>query len=158
MPEVFIGAGSNADPARRLRFAVTELERRFGVLRCSNVYRGAAVGVPAADYLNLAVAVRTELSVDSVRDELRALEDRAGRRRTDPAVSELDLDLLVYGSRVDAERRLPRPRLFTLPFVVVPLADVAPELVHPVTREHCGDATRRVRGSLQDLGNLQALA
>jgi len=158
MPEVFIGAGSNADPVRRLRFAVTELERRFGLQRCSNAYRGAAVGTPAADYLNLVVALRTELSVESVRDELRAVETLAGRTRTDAAICELDLDLLSYGSRVDAERRLPRPRMFTLPFVIVPLADIAPELVHPVTGERCGDAARRAAPLLQRLGSLQALA
>ena len=45
MPEVFIGAGSNADPERQLRLALSELERRFGALRCSSVYRGPAVGV-----------------------------------------------------------------------------------------------------------------
>jgi len=137
---------------------VTELERRFGLLRCSNVYRGAAVGAPAADYLNLVVGFQTQLAVDSVRDELRAVETLAGRTRIDTAISELDLDLLLYGSRVDAERRLPRPRTFTLSFVLVPLADLAPELLHPVTGERCGDVARRAAGSLQNLGNLQALA
>jgi len=135
MPEVFIGAGSNADPERRLRGALAELTRRFGPVRSSSVYRGAAFGVPAADYSNLAVAFSTELSVDALRDELRAIEALAGRSRADPAVCELDLDLLLYGRRVDAVQRLPRPGLLTLPFVLVPLAELAPELAHPVTGE-----------------------
>jgi 2-amino-4-hydroxy-6-hydroxymethyldihydropteridine diphosphokinase len=142
MPEVFIGAGSNADPERRLHRALAELERRFGSLRCSNVVRGPAVGVRAADYLNVVVVTQTERAVDSVRAELRALETLAGRTRADPAVCELDLDLLVYGRRVDAERRLPRPGLFALPFVLVPLAELAPDLVHPVTGERCVAAAR----------------
>ena len=133
MPEAFIGAGSNADPERRLRRALAELERRFGPLRCSSVYRGPAVGRPAADYLNLVVALTTEISVDELRDELRAIETLAGRTRVDAAVCELDLDLLLYGCRVDAERRLPRPGILALPFVLVPLAELAPELVHPIT-------------------------
>jgi 2-amino-4-hydroxy-6-hydroxymethyldihydropteridine diphosphokinase len=133
MPEAFIGAGSNADPERRLRRGLAELERRFGPLRCSSVYRGPAVGKPAADYLNLVVALATETSVDELRDELRAIETLAGRTRVDAAVCELDLDLLLYGCRVDAERRLPRPGVLTLPFVLVPLAELAPELVHPLT-------------------------
>jgi 2-amino-4-hydroxy-6-hydroxymethyldihydropteridine diphosphokinase len=135
MPEVFIGAGSNADPERRLRLALVELERRFGALRSSSVYRGPSVGVPGADYSNLVVALKTELDVDSLRDELRAIEALAGRTRVDAAICELDLDLLLYGPRVDAARRLPRPGLLTLPFVHVPLAELAPELVHPVTGE-----------------------
>ena len=133
MPEAFIGAGSNADPERRLRRALAELKRRFGPLRCSSVYRGPAVGGPAADYLNLVVALKTETSVDELCDELRAIETLAGRTRVDAAVCELDLDLLLYGRRVDAERRLPRPGILTLPFVLVPLAELAPELVHPIT-------------------------
>jgi len=133
MPEAFIGAGSNADPERRLRLALAELERRFGPQRRSSVYRGPAVGRPAADYLNLVVALTTQSSVDELRDELRAIETLAGRTRVDAAVCELDLDLLLYGRRVDAERRLPRPGLLTLPFVLVPLAELAPELVDPIT-------------------------
>jgi 2-amino-4-hydroxy-6-hydroxymethyldihydropteridine diphosphokinase len=135
MPEVFIGAGSNADPERRLRVALAELERRFGALRCSAVHRSLAVGTPGADYSNLVVAFQTELPVDSLRDELRAIERVAGRTRADAAVCELDLDLLLYGCRVDADRRLPRPGVLTLPFVRVPLAELAPELKHPVTGE-----------------------
>jgi 2-amino-4-hydroxy-6-hydroxymethyldihydropteridine diphosphokinase len=148
MPEVLIGAGSNADPERRLRFALAELGRRFEALRCSSVYRSAAAGGPAADYLNLVAAVHTELAVDAVRDELRAIETLAGRSRSDAAVCELDLDLLTYGRRVDAGRRLPRPGLFTAPFVLVPLAELAPELEHPVTGQRCGavplEAARRL--------------
>ena len=135
MPEAFIGAGSNADPERRLRLALAELERRFGPVRSSSVYRGPAVGVPGADYLNLVVALTTERSVDSLRDELKAIETLAGRTRADAAVCELDLDLLLYGCRVDAGLRLPRPGLLSLPFVLVPLAELVPELVHPVTGE-----------------------
>ena len=133
MPEVFIGAGSNADPERRLRGALAELTRRFGPVRSSSVYRSAAVGIPAADYSNLVIAFTTELSADALRDELRAIEALAGRARADAAVCELDLDLLLYGRRVDAVQRLPRPGLMTLPFVLVPLAELAPELVHPIT-------------------------
>jgi len=135
MPEAFIGAGSNVDPERRLRVALAELERRFGPMRSSSVYRCPAVGVPAPDYLNLVIALDTQLDVDSLRGELRAIETLAGRTRVDPAVCELDLDLLLYGSRVDGERRLPRPGLLTLPFVLVPLAELAPQLPHPVTGE-----------------------
>ena len=57
---------------------------------------------------------------------LRAIETLAGRSRRDPAVVELDLDLLLYGSRVDAGLRVPRPGAFTLPFVLWPLAELAP--------------------------------
>ena len=158
MPEIFVGAGSNAAPGRALKAAALELQRQFGALRLSNVYRSRALGAAAADYLNLVVALTTERDVDSVREALRAIEALAGRSRRDPAVVELDLDLLLYGSCVDAARRLPRPGAFTLPFVLGPLAELAPALVHPVTGERCAVAWRNVRrADLQDLGALPAL-
>ena len=140
MPDVFVGAGSNADPERALRLAVRELERRFGPVRCSSVFRSPTVGGPAADYSNLVAALETDAAVDALLDELRAIEGLAGRDRSDPALCALDLDLLLYGYRVDAQRRLPRPGLFALPFVLGPLAELAPNLVHPLTGERCGVA------------------
>jgi 2-amino-4-hydroxy-6-hydroxymethyldihydropteridine diphosphokinase len=140
MPEVFVGAGSNADPERALSVAVRELERRFGAIRVSSVYRGAALGLTAAAYSNLVVAMWADDAIEALRAELRAIEALAGRVRSDPAVCALDLDLLVYGDRVDAHLRLPRPGLFTLPFVLGPLAELAPDLEHPLTGQRCRDA------------------
>jgi len=155
MPEVFIGAGSNADPERRLRLALIELERRFGSLRCSSVYRSEAAGAPAAEYLNLVVAFECALASDWIAAELRAIEGLAGRSRVDARVCELDLDLLLHGCRVDAPRRLPRPGVFMLPFVLVPLAELAPDLRHPVTGERCGTIVRAVpRDALINAGAL----
>ena len=158
MPEVFVGAGSNADPVCALRRAAAELEQRFGTLRCSPVYRSSAVGEPASDYLNLVISLCTERDVESVQEALRDVERLAGRSRVDPAVCELDLDLLLYGACVDAPRRLPRPGLFTAPFVVGPLAALASELIHPVTGERCRAAWQRIHaGSLLDVGALGSL-
>ena len=158
MPEVFVGAGSNEDPVRALRRAAAELERSFGALRCSRVYRSAAIGAPAPDYLNLVLSLSTEREVDSVREALRAIETLAGRSRTDPALCQLDLDLLLYGARVDALQRLPRPGLFTTPFVLGPLAELAPELAHPVTAERCVVAWQAAnRADLHDVGPLGSL-
>jgi 2-amino-4-hydroxy-6-hydroxymethyldihydropteridine diphosphokinase len=158
MPEVFVGAGSNADPVRALRTAVSQLEQRLGAVRCSSVYRSAAVGGPAADYLNMAVALETDRTVDAVRAELKAIEALAGRSRGDPGVVALDLDLLLYGSRVDALGRLPRPGLLTTPFALVPLAELAPELADPLTGQRYGAAWRRLDvAALERLGALDAL-
>jgi 2-amino-4-hydroxy-6-hydroxymethyldihydropteridine diphosphokinase len=167
MPEVFVGAGSNESPVRALRLATAELERSFGNVRCSRVYRSSAVGGPTAalgsprrgaDYLNLVLSLSTEYHVDSVREALRAIEALAGRSRVDAAICELDLDLLLYGACVDARRRLPRPGMFTVPFVLGPLAELAPELVHPVTGERCRSVWQNApHGDLHDVGALGAL-
>jgi 2-amino-4-hydroxy-6-hydroxymethyldihydropteridine diphosphokinase len=157
MPDAFVGIGSNVDPKRALRTAVAALEQ-LGSVRCSSVYRSAAVGGAGADYLNMVAAVTTSLSIAALRDALRAIEVAAGRRRVDPAVCELDLDLLLYGACVDASARLPRPKLFTLPFVLGPLAEIEPELAHPVTGEIARAARQAApRAVLENLGSVRAL-
>jgi 2-amino-4-hydroxy-6-hydroxymethyldihydropteridine diphosphokinase len=159
MPEAFVGIGSNVDPVRALAAACAALEQRFGVVRRSSVYRSKAVGAPAPDYLNMVVALEARVGIDALATALRSIEAQVGRSRAAAAVCELDLDLLLYGRRVDAARRVPRPGLFALPFVLGPLAELVPELVHPVSGERCGAAWAAAeRGSLENLGELRALA
>jgi len=160
MPDVLVGIGSNADPERGLRLATAELAQRFVALRCSSVYRSKALGVPGADYLNMVVAFVSAEPVELVRDALRTIEVRAGRRRDHPGTCALDLDLLCYGARVDAAQRLPRPGAFSLPFVLAPLAEVAPELVDPLT----GRSSRAVwqaaatQAAIENVGPLESLS
>jgi 2-amino-4-hydroxy-6-hydroxymethyldihydropteridine diphosphokinase len=152
MPEVWVGVGSNTDTTTALRGAVAALEGRFGRVACSPVYRSASVGVSAPDYLNMVVSFFTDLGVEALRSVLARIETDAGRSRTDPAICRLDLDLLVFGCRVDAANRLPRPGAFTLPFVRAPLAALAPGLVHPLTGERCGTVQPPADGTLENLG------
>ncbi|HVY64047.1 MAG TPA: 2-amino-4-hydroxy-6-hydroxymethyldihydropteridine diphosphokinase [Gammaproteobacteria bacterium] len=159
MAEAFVGVGSNQDPVTALRAATRALQQRFGRVVCSPVYRGPAMGLAAADYLNVVVRLRTEWAVDVLKAELAAIEAAAGRDRADPRVVRLDLDLLAYGARVDAVQRLPRPGLYSLPFVLLPLADVAPDLVHPLTGQRSSAARAAAPGvELENLGALDELS
>jgi 2-amino-4-hydroxy-6-hydroxymethyldihydropteridine diphosphokinase len=158
MPDALIGVGSNLEPASALSAAVAALTQRFGRVACSSVYRSPAVGPGAADYLNMVVRIATDADVDALRAELAAIETATGRTRADPRVCRLDLDLLTYGWRVDAAGRLPRPGIYSLPFVLVPLAEVAPELAHPLTGQTCRAALRGAPrpAHLTNLGPLAA--
>ena len=144
MPEAYVGLASNVDAERQLRRAVAGLEKRFGPARRSSVYSSAATGVPAPDYLNLVVAFATHFALGEVREFLAALESSAGRVRGTRAAGacQLDLDLLLYGRRVDPEARVPRGDIRRHPYVLAPLAELAPELLHPVTGEALGAAWR----------------
>ena len=135
--DVYVGLGSNLDADRRLREAVGSLEAEFGPLRCSAVYRTPAIGAPAPDYLNAAVALRTHLPAGELKARLVAIEDAAGRSRSQPrgAVCALDLDLLLHGRRVDAAQRLPHADVLRRAHVLAPLADIAPGVAHPLTGE-----------------------
>lgn len=134
MPEVYVGCGSNIAPVRHLRWALTELERHFGRLERSSVYRSPAYGFDGPDFLNLVVGFAAASGADAIEAVLSALETARGRLAGARSGSRtLDLDLLLYGARVDPARRLPRTDVLRYPFVLAPLAEIAPGLRHPVT-------------------------
>ena len=134
MPEAFVGCGSNIDPEQNLKWALSELRKRFGELSCSSVYRSPAFGFEGPDFLNLVVGFQTDASADAVEAELSALETERGRNQGGRSGSRtLDLDLLLFDARVDPARRLPRADILRYPFVLVPLAEIYPTGRHPVT-------------------------
>ncbi len=138
MAQVFLSLGSNIEPERHVRAALAALEDAFGPLRISPIYRTPAVGFHGDPFLNLAVALETDLPPQAVHARLSELETALGRRRDGPRFSArtMDIDLLLHGDAVLNEGRLvlPRPEILTQAFVLVPLCDLAPDLVHPTER------------------------
>jgi 2-amino-4-hydroxy-6-hydroxymethyldihydropteridine diphosphokinase len=136
MARVYLSLGSNLEPQRHLTAAIAELRERFGGISESPAYRSKAVGFDGADFVNLAVGLDTELSPEALNDWLHALEDRHGRRRDVPRYSDrtLDIDIVLYDARVingPGHLQIPRAELQHA-FVLRPLADIAPEVRHPV--------------------------
>ncbi len=138
MEQVFIGIGSNrGDPAGICRDAVGALDRTGSVrvLRMSSLYRSKPVGVLDQDwFVNGVASCETDLEPLELLDRVLEIEKAFGRRRLvrwGPRT--LDLDLLCYGRRrVDHWRlTIPHPRLHRRLFVLVPLAEIAPDWVHP---------------------------
>jgi 2-amino-4-hydroxy-6-hydroxymethyldihydropteridine diphosphokinase len=137
MARVYLSLGSNQEPHRYLRAALDELRVRFGRLDISPAYRSRAVGFDGADFINLAVGLDTELDPAALNDWLHALEDRHGRRRDVPRYADrtLDVDIVLYGDLVTqgpGHLDIPRKELRHA-FVLKPLADIAPDLRHPVS-------------------------
>ena len=135
MPTVYLGLGSNVLPEANLPLAVRELGRRFQLNAVSTVYRNAAVGFDGEDFLNAVASVETDATPEEVCRHLEEIHDMAGRKRgADSFVSRsLDIDLLLYGSEVIEARRVPRDDILEYAFVLRPLAELAPDLLHPVT-------------------------
>ncbi len=135
MPHVYVAAGSNIEPERNLALAAAELDRAFGPIEVSPWYRNKAVGFEGADFINFVVGFETEEPLPRVIERLREIEARCGRPRHAPkwASRAMDLDILLYGDRVCAAPGpvLPRPDLLKRPYMLGPLADIAPDLVHP---------------------------
>ena len=137
MPRVYLSLGSNVEPHRHLAAAIDELRARFGPLAVSPAYRTCAVGFDGPDFVNLAVGLDTELPPGELNDWLHALEDRHGRRRDVPRFSSrtLDVDIVFYGQLVTegpGHLQVPRDELRHA-FVLRPIADIAPDFVHPVS-------------------------
>ena len=137
MTQVYFGLGSNVDPEPYLLLGVNELRRRFGELQLSKVYRSAAVGFEGDDFLNLVVGCDSELTPAELVDEIEAIHVLAGRERTKEKFNArtLDIDLLLVGDLVTSgpPTRLPRKDVLECAFVLKPLVDINPGLIHPQT-------------------------
>jgi 2-amino-4-hydroxy-6-hydroxymethyldihydropteridine diphosphokinase len=136
----YIGFGSNLGD-RELKFK--EVLREFGrlvgisVIRSSRLYETDPVGLSdeGSQFVNAVLAVRTDLSPRELMARLREIERRLGKspaHRSDLSRS-IDLDLLLFGnlSLKGTDLEIPHPRMHTRGFVLVPIAEIAPDVVHP---------------------------
>lgn len=140
--KAFIGIGSNIQPARCIRAGVTDLQVHFNSIRLSSVYESKAVGFNGDNFLNLVAQVDTDLSVEKLQCLCKDIERRHGRHpdATKCTPRTLDLDLLLYDDLVQAEKsplqpQLPRPEIEFNAFVLKPLAELAPNWVHPQNKQ-----------------------
>ena len=145
---VFVSAGSNIDPRANLETACRALKRHYGEIELSPLYQSPAEGFSGPDFLNLVAGFETEESPGEIRKRLAELEARAGRDRSGGKFSSrtLDLDLLLYDDRVDASLKLPHPDIERYAFVLKPLADLAPDLRHPVSGATIAELWRSFTG------------
>lgn len=138
-PSVFLGLGSNlGEPRSQLERALSALaERGVEVATVSSWYETAPVGGPPQPwFVNGAAGVRFGGSAEDLLDTLQDVESEQGRRRDlrfGPRT--LDLDLLLFSDRVTSTPHLilPHPRLAVRRFVLVPMVEIAPDVVEPVT-------------------------
>jgi 2-amino-4-hydroxy-6-hydroxymethyldihydropteridine diphosphokinase len=134
----YVALGSNlGNPVVTIGAAIEALAAlRGSILKAmSSLYRTAPVGLKRQpDFINAVVALDTRLAAKELLDELFAVEIQFGRRRSvKNAPRTLDLDLLLFGDSVqsDPELTLPHPRMHERAFVLVPLAEIAPDAVIP---------------------------
>jgi 2-amino-4-hydroxy-6-hydroxymethyldihydropteridine diphosphokinase len=134
---IYLSIGSNINRVKNLQLAIDQLGKRFSDLQISRVYENRPVGFDGRDFLNLVAKASTDLAPESVARQLEEIHDIAGRDRQGDRFSprELDIDLLMYDDLVanSADLNLPRPDILDYAFVLRPLAEIAPQLVHPLT-------------------------
>lgn len=131
----YIALGANlGDPQATILKAVNDMALIHGVslVKCSSLYQTAPLDAGGPDYVNAVVEVQTILTAPALLAQLQALEQAAGRQRPfRNAPRTLDLDLLTYGdARIQSEAlTIPHPRMGERAFVLVPLAEIAPQAV-----------------------------
>lgn len=135
----YIGLGANlGDPVRQVMEAVDRLRElpEVEVLKTSRLYRTPPLGPPGQPwYVNAVVQVKTRLTPEELMRQLLYVERQMGRERGErwgPRV--IDLDLLLYDGEVISgpELTVPHPEMHRRAFVLVPLAEIAPEAWHPL--------------------------
>jgi len=142
---VAVALGSNlGDRVAHLNHAIARLQTVLRNVRVSRFRETVPVGVhgPQPLYMNAAAAGSTTLPPRAVLEALLAIERERGRERPAPnAARTLDLDLILYGAVVldEPDLVIPHPRFRDRRFVLEPLAEVAPDLVDPVTHKSVGE-------------------
>lgn len=135
MASVYVSVGSNINREHNLRGGIAALREHYGPIRLSTVYESASVGFAGDNFYNLVLSFGSDESIAQICQRLREIEERFGRVRGGAKFSSrtLDLDLLLYddviqhGDGVD----IPREEITRNAFVLLPLAELAPELMHP---------------------------
>ena len=159
MATAYIGLGSNlGDRMTMLRTAIQRLETLGGIAGVSSLYETEPVGYLAQpSFLNAVVALDTAQAPADLLGALLGIERDLGRVRSFPnAPRTLDLDLLLVDDVIldTPELSLPHPRLHERAFVLVPLAEIAPELVLPGT----GKTMQELLRTLPDQGGVEVSA
>lgn len=155
MVTAYIALGANlGDRAANLNVALDALRRTpdIEVPNASASHEYPAVGGPldSPPFLNAAAELRTGLSAQQLLNRLLEIERSMGRERREkwgPRV--IDLDLLLYGDKIIAQQDLhvPHPLMHERRFVLEPLAEIAPKLVHPVLQKTVAELLQSLAGA-----------
>jgi len=136
MATIFISIGSNINPHENISLALDDLASVFSNIVNSTYYESEAVGFDGDNFINLVTKAETDLDVLIVAEHLHKIEDQHGRDRSGPKFSSrvIDLDLLLYDDVVyeNGKLHIPRDEILINAFVLWPLAEIAPEVRHPV--------------------------
>ncbi len=138
MARLYISLGSNVERQHHVTAGLNALEKLFGSLTLSSLFASKAVGFDGAEFYNMVIGASTELNITEVATALRDIEFANGRQIDAKKYSPrtLDLDLLLFDDLIlDHPAQIPRAEITENAFVLWPLAEVAPELKHPILKQ-----------------------
>lgn len=152
METVYFSLGSNlGNRQENLNRALDLLSQRLRVEQISSIYDTEPVGDSSQPrFLNMVCKVTTGLEPKALLALVKGIEAKMGRLpNTTNLPRPIDIDILLYGNRVvnEPELIIPHPRLTERAFVVIPLAEIAADLVHPVTGQVIKELAKSVAGA-----------
>ncbi len=137
MARIYISIGSNIQPQRYIKTGLAELRAHFGKLLLSSTYLTEAIGFKGDNFYNLVAGFDSNEEIYHIIHTLRAIEKNNDRQRTNNRFSArtLDIDLLLYDDLIleNEDIKIPRDEIIKYAFVLLPLAEIAPTLKHPIT-------------------------
>lgn len=143
MADIYISLGSNVEREYHVQQGLYALAAAFDLpfeqLTLSSLFESEAVGFSGNAFYNMVIGITTSLSVEQVAIKLRDIEFRHGRTNDAKKFSPrtLDLDLLLYDDLIiDSPAQLPRDEINKNAFVLWPLSEVAPQVVHPKIKQN----------------------
>jgi 2-amino-4-hydroxy-6-hydroxymethyldihydropteridine diphosphokinase len=153
---VYLSLGSNLGNRQgNLDQALKLLSQRMQVGKVSSIYDTEPVGNTSQPrFLNLVCEVRTRLTPEGLLAMVKGLEQMMGRKSRTGEPRIIDVDILLYGDSMVKVKDLeiPHPKMGERQFVLVPLAEIAPDVVHPVTKKtirEMNKAVKEVQGVLK---------
>ncbi len=150
MTNFYLGIGSNKDRQHNISSCLRILRNSFRDIDISSVYQSPAFGFVGADFYNFVVRVGSHFTPREMKLWLQKIEDQHGRDRNQPRYSDrtLDIDLLLVDDCIinDGIIEVPRCEIFKRDYVLRPLCDLAPELVHPVVKKRLTDLWQAFEG------------
>ena len=142
MSKVFLGIGTNlGDREHNLEVAIEKIGEHIGnILQTSSVYETPPWGLEAEnDFLNMVVSVETSHSPVEIIKKIAVIESSMGRERSQDRYSSriIDIDILLYDDLVITEKglKIPHRLMHERKFVLVPLCELAPDLIHPILKK-----------------------
>ncbi len=156
MTQIYLGLGSNIDREKSIRTGLNALKSLYGNLQISPVYESKAFGFEGDDFYNLVVGFETEIEIDKIEAQLKDIEYQSGRKQDDASFCPrtLDIDLLLFNDLVCDKYELPRIDIIKYAFVLKPLCDLAPELIHPVERKSMNELWQSFDTSEQEINQI----
>ena len=138
MSKIYLSIGSNkGNRYSQIKEALKLIREDLGeIISISKIYETKSWGFESENFLNLCIAIKSELSPDKLLFSINNIEEKIGRKRDSEIMKsrEMDIDIIFYSNKIvnQTELIIPHPRLELRNFVLVPLSDIASDFVHPI--------------------------